>query len=210
MAVCYAVPNPAYQTDVEAKLVVDPRIASVTPINCGTTTPSLDTLRVYDAVLFYDDSSFANRVGLGDVLADYVDGGGGAVEAVFSVADNLKIEGRFLDDGYRAMSSSSQSSGSLSLVPVDRSHPILDGVVDFNGGSSSFHGNAASAVLGATLIAEWSDGDALIAAHVPSGAGRVVALNFYPPSSSARGDFWDASTDGDLLMVNALWWAAGE
>jgi hypothetical protein len=204
VVVCYA---SSYHSDVMVKLATDPRIDRLDEINCGSRTPTLDELRPYDAVLFYDDSSFADRVGLGDVLANYVDAGGGAVEAVFSVADNLKIEGRFLTGGYRAMSSTSQSSGSLNLVPIDPGHPILDGVTDLYGGSSSYHGNTARAVLGATLVAEWSDGDALVAEHVPSGAGRVVALNFYPPSSTARADFWDASTDGALLMANALWFA---
>jgi hypothetical protein len=39
--------------------------------------------------------------------------------------------------------------------------------------------------------------------------GRVAALNFYPPSSNVRSDFWQSSTDGGLLMANALLWAAG-
>ncbi len=208
VAICYAVPNPAYETDVETKLARDPRIGSITGINCGASTPGLDELLAYDAVMFYNDSSFSDGVGLGNVLADYVDAGGGAVEAVFSVADNLKIQGRFLDGGYRAMDTSSQSSGSLTLVAIDPAHPILDGVASVSGGSSSYHGNDARPVVGATLIAEWSDGDALVAEHVPSGAGRVVALNLYPPSSDARSDFWDASTDGVSLMVNALWFVS--
>ena len=32
----------------------------------------------------------------------------------------------------------------------------------------------------------------------------VVGLNFFPPSSDAQATFWDASTDGDILMANAL------
>jgi hypothetical protein len=103
------------------------------------------------------------------------------------------------------MDSSSQSSGVLSLVPVDPSHPLLAGVDDFSGGSSSYHAEAARPAPSASLVAEWSDGDALVAVHVPSGAGSVVALNFYPPSSDARADFWDASTDGAALLANALW-----
>ena len=38
--------------------------------------------------------------------------------------------------------------------------------------------------------------------------GRIVGLNLYPPSSDARSDLWDSSTDGALLMANALLWAA--
>jgi hypothetical protein len=35
---------------------------------------------------------------------------------------------------------------------------------------------------------------------------RRADLNFYPPSSNIRGDFWDVNTDGDQIMVNALYW----
>jgi hypothetical protein len=34
-----------------------------------------------------------------------------------------------------------------------------------------------------------------------------VGLNFYPPSSAVRTDFWQTNTDGGRLMANALLWA---
>jgi hypothetical protein len=40
--------------------------------------------------------------------------------------------------------------------------------------------------------------------HAP---GRVVGLNFFPPSSDAVPGFWVSSTDGAKLMVNALLWS---
>ncbi len=36
-----------------------------------------------------------------------------------------------------------------------------------------------------------------------------VDLTFYPPSSLCRTDFWDVTTDGDLLMANALAFVGG-
>ncbi|MFT4628635.1 MAG: hypothetical protein ACI8PZ_007331, partial [Myxococcota bacterium] len=119
-------------------------------------------------------------------------------------------QGRFLDEGYRAINAGTQASGALlSLVPVEPGHPLLAGVSVFDGGSASYHGNDALPAPTATLVANWSDGDALVAEHVPSGAGTVVALNFYPPSSDIRADFWNAGTNGVQLMVNALEYAAG-
>jgi len=54
------------------------------------------------------------------------------------------------------------------------------------------------------LIAEWSNGVPLVA-ELQRGKGRVVVLNFFPPSSDT-GDprFWVSSTDGHLLLSNAL------
>ena len=35
----------------------------------------------------------------------------------------------------------------------------------------------------------------------------MVGLNFYPPSSDARTDFWASSTSGGTLMANSLLWS---
>jgi hypothetical protein len=40
------------------------------------------------------------------------------------------------------------------------------------------------------------------------GKDSVAGLNFYAPSSDARGDFWRSNTDGGLLMANSLNFAA--
>lgn len=42
-----------------------------------------------------------------------------------------------------------------------------------------------------------------------SPSGKVVSLNFFPPSTDAHGDSWDSTTDGALLMHNALLFVAG-
>ncbi len=202
---CYA---SSYASDTTSKLLSDGRVSSVTDYNCGGGTPTLDELLAHDAVLFYSDSSFSDRTALGNVLADYVDAGGGIVEAVFSVADNIRVEGRLLTDGYRAMETGSQTNCSGGLVSLG-AHPILDGVASFEGGSSGYCASSAVAAPGADRIADWGSGEALVAAHVPSGAGTVVALNFYPPSSDIRSDFWTSSTDGATMMVNALEFALG-
>jgi hypothetical protein len=55
----------------------------------------------------------------------------------------------------------------------------------------------------ATLVAEWSDGLPLVASR-KIGLATRVDLNFYPPSSDVRADFWTATTDGAQLLANAL------
>jgi hypothetical protein len=44
----------------------------------------------------------------------------------------------------------------------------------------------------------------LIAVNTSRFAGRVARLNFFPPSGDVQPDFWVGSTDGDLLLANAL------
>ena len=57
-------------------------------------------------------------------------------------------------------------------------------------------------------MADWSNVLSLVAVKELPGLGRRVDLNFYPPSSTVRGDFWAVGTDGDWLMANLLAWAA--
>jgi hypothetical protein len=76
----------------------------------------------------------------------------------------------------------------------------MAGVSTFGGSSIAFHDNGHNP--SATLIASWSNGRPVVAAFQPT-AGRSVLLGFYPTTS-----FWDTSTDGARLMVNALNWAA--
>lgn len=166
-------------------------------------TPTLAQLQAYRSVLVYSDNTFDDSTALGNVLADYVDGGGRVVVATFAMnADGLGIAGRFESEGYLPVSLGSQTGiGNGNLVAVDAGNPILEGVTSFNGGSSGY---AASVTLnaGAQLVATWDDAAAtpLIAVK-----GNVTALNFYPPSSDARADFWAANTDGGQLMANALY-----
>ena len=172
-------------------------------------TPTLAQLEQYSAVLVYSDASFNDPVGMGNVLADYLDAGGGVVVATFGFnSDGNGLLGRIVTGGYLPLSTGSDINGTfLTLVADQPSHPILNGVTSFNGGSSSYH-DSVSTTTGATLVAHWTDGLPLVATKQLT-AGRAAALNFYPPSSNARSDFWEASTDGGRLMANALLWAGG-
>jgi hypothetical protein len=173
-------------------------------------TPTLAQLQEYDAVLVYSDASFANPTAMGNVLADYVDSGGGVVLATFAFwnGNGLGIEGRIKTGGYLPFTTGSQAQpGNLALVAVDAQHPILDGVASFNGGTSSYHNAPIAVTAGSTLVANWSNGQPLIATKTTT-VGRVVGLNFYPPSSDVRGDFWRSNTDGGRIMGNALIYAA--
>jgi len=178
-------------------------------VSGGYPVPTLVELQQYDAVLVYSDSSFNDSAALGDVLADYMDDGGGVVMATFAfwTPGGLGIGGRISTAGYLPFTQAGQENGTpLTLVADLPSHPILNGVGSFNGGTSSYH-NTIDLAAGATLIAHWSNDYPLVATKEPT-AGRIVGLNFFPPSTDARGDFWDSSTDGALLMANSLVWAS--
>jgi len=208
-AVLAAEGNAAWREDVHNKILGAGEILDVDiiPVSTGP-VPTLSDLSRYRSVLVFSDNSFNNDVAMGDVLADYVDQGGGVVVATFAYYDvsTLGIKGRLKTGGYLPFSTDSQASpGGLSLVKDLPQHPLLYNVASFDGGSSSYHNSSIAITNGATLVASWNNGQPLVGAKQAS-PGRLVGLNFFPPSSDARNDFWDAATDGSQLMVNALLW----
>lgn len=198
----------AWNNDVSMKLAPFAGVlGQIDVYDASSITPTLVELQAYDAVLVYSDTGFADGTGLGNVLADYSDAGGGVVVAVF--AYSISLGGRLVTDGYLPMTFAGQSQNVVhTLVIDDPTHRIMDNVVSFNGGSSSYHHAPVALAPGGTLVASWNHGQPLVSVATPM-VGRTVSLNFYPPSSDARNDFWDATTDGGLILANALWWASG-
>jgi hypothetical protein len=193
--------------DVQTRLMATGFFSAVDIINVTTTgggTPSLNTLLQYDSLLCYTNSTPANNNTWGDVLADYVDAGGGVVVAVFAnstTSVGRNIGGRW-QLGYEViMDQSGNASGAgatLGTVHVP-GHPVLAGVTSFAGGTTGSRPTGTALEVGAFVVAEWSDGKILVA----QGANpRRVDLGFYPPNASCSQSGW--STGGDLLMANAL------
>jgi len=200
--------------DVGAKLVGTGLFDSVEVIDVNAATPTLEQLQTYRGVLVYSRNAFFDSAAMGNVLADYVDSGGGVVVAVFALFESgpsASIGGRFASQNYFAIQPGASSSGGVEfgLGAADFDHPIMQGVSSFNGGTGTFRVDTLAVVSGATTVARWSDTKPLVATREIGGVRRVD-LGFFPPSSDARSDFWDAATDGDLLMANALLYAMGE
>ena len=204
----YGAPNSSsWNNDVVSKLQATGQFDSVTGVLVNSTTPSVAAMSQYDAILVYSDGvGFQNPTSIGNNLADYVDQGGGVVIGVFSMHTSsgaITIQGRLRTGGYIPLTFGGQSGSNLTMTADIPSHDIMSGVSSVHGGSSSYH-HVSSVVSGATRVASWSNGRPLVAEWVPHSGGAVVGLNMFPPSSSARGDFWQASSDGDVLMANAL------
>ncbi len=214
VAILGAPGTPSWNTDVQNKILSTGIFAQVDVFNVagGNPVPTLAQLQQYCAVLVFSDTSFNDNVALGNVLADYMDAGGGVVLATFSYwvsSAGLGISGRIVTAGYLPFTQAGQSQGTpLTLITDQPGHPIFSGVSSFNGGSSSYHNNSITTTAGTTLLGHWSNGQPLVAIKKPT-TGTIVGLNLYPPSSDARSDFWVSSTDGARLMANALNFACG-
>ncbi len=213
VALCAAAGGPSTDcrfTDTQARILASGLFASVDILDAAAGTPTLQQFQAYDAVLVWSNTGFQNSALLGDTLADYVDGGGGVVVAVFANAiasSTLSIQGRWqgayevIEDQSGSTSSSAASLGTV-LLPQ---HPIMAGVNSFYGGSSSFRPTVTTLTPGSISIAEWSDGRILVA----QGANpKRIDLGFYPPSNACFSHFWDAATDGAVMLANALHFSA--
>ncbi len=171
-------------------------------------TPTVAELMPYDAIFVFSDTGHADPAALGDNLVDYLEAGGGIVDATFN--PNVPVTGAF--SAYDLYTGAGQSNGAnLGLGTInDPLHPTLDGVSSFDGGTSSYHNTGGTVASGATVIAEYSTGAPFLIVQEDLGPelARRALLNFYPPSIDARDDFWDAASDGAIIMGNTLVWAS--
>ncbi len=206
-----------YASDVVDKLMASGHFARVDTIDAAYSTPSLFQLQGYDALLVYSGvfSGFADTNNLGDVLADYVDQGGGLVTAGGAIIRDpalpqYALKGRYITGQYYLLPEAGfrDGPGNLSSGSVFYSdHPVLAGFLSFHGGTISARADTAAVVAGAAEIIEWADGVPLVATGQINGTRRVD-LVFHPASTDADPEFWDASTDGDKILANALTWVA--
>ncbi len=212
VAIFAAESNDAWNTDVRNKILGAGSFSQVDlfRVDGANPVPTLTDLQRYSAVLVYSDGvGFNNNVSMGNVLADFVDQGGGVVVGTFAFYNSggISIQGRLVSGGYLPFTTAGQSSGShLTLIKDLPLHPIFSNVGSFDGGTASYHNSPIGLAAGATLAGRWSNSQPLVGTKTPT-TGRTVGLNFFPPSSDAASGFWIASTDGARLMANALLWA---
>lgn len=210
--ICGAPSTASWNTDVQTKLQATGFFSSVQVFNTGTGTPSLATLQGYQAVLVFTDMGAQDPTTLGNNLAAYINGGGGVVNCVFANA-SVPLGGNFNTSTYQVIVPAGQTQNTpLTLGTIlDPCHPIIQGVTNLSGGSSSYISTSTTLAPGAQTIANWSNGSWLAAYKLNVGPAnaRRADLNMYPPSSDARSDFWTSSTQGALLMGNALLYVAG-
>jgi hypothetical protein len=193
--------------DVKNKIDSTDLFTIVDTFDLSRRVPTLTLLAEYDALIVYTNDSPKDAVSTGDTLVAYINQGGGVVTATF--AGNIPISGAF--EQYALLTETSQTSTpSYMDVILDVNHPILKSVLTFDGGTSSYRNNGGVISDGATIVAKWEDGEPLIIVKENVGTKNVnmVFLNFFPPSNTMRDDFWDVSTDGDLLMAGALLWVS--
>ncbi|MCP3915910.1 MAG: hypothetical protein GY711_10180 [bacterium] len=200
-------PYDCYVNDIPDKLIATGHFNTVDYIGVRYTTPTLQELLPYDAVITYTNFPYADSVAFGNVMADYVDAGGGVVVGMFAHSDSYTLEGRWQPDYQALLQSAHQFNPRTFLGTLhEPGHPLLDGVQTFDGGNRSYRPTQTNLTPGSRLIAEWGDGSPLV---VLGPMPQRVDLGFYLLSTGCSSGGWQEGSDGDLLMANALLFAAG-
>ncbi len=181
-------------TDIQGRLLVFADVTTVDTFNGAVGTPLLALLQVYTAVIIVVNSPFLDPVSTGNVLADYVDAGGGVVMTLASFINGFDIRGRFLTGGYFPFNPGSGPVGMSTLGSFDPAHPIMRGVTAATGDLLG----ATTLAAGAEFVAEWSNGLPFIATQL----GKVVGVNAFVAGSG----FW--AGDIPLILRNAVAWTA--
>ncbi len=161
-------------------------------------TPTLAELETYDVVLTWSDFIYFEAVGIGNVLADYVDGGGKVINLMFSMGTHgWQMQGRFMTEGYTAMDGTSLNFVTSCLGTYDPTHPIMAGVTDV---CDYFRMTGTYLTADSTAVAAWADGQLAVAAKDDR---TVVSINGYVGTNRQ----WTGQMD--LMVHNAIFWLMG-
>ena len=189
------------------------------------------------AVLVFNEpgSPFVNSAALGDVLHQFLTNGGGVViaGAALDGTANTAIEGQLRGAEFLPVDLTNTTAfGPDPTLTFERlvvpdvfqdpntfeTEMIAWEVYGFNefGPGQGLHVDGLTLTTGAFVAANWVRTDdsrepLAVLKRPPAnieGAGNIVALNFYPPSSNANPAFWAGDTDGDHLVAQSLLYSA--
>ena len=187
--------------------IVTPEVLAVDYLDASTSTPPLSALQGYDALLVWCNGAFASAGDIGNVLADYWDGGGAVVLAQGSFYLG-HVQGRFgtAANGYMLMDGNPSYEAPSDMLGqvLEPQSPLMAGVSSI---TASFAVRGTGAVLnGGVVVAQWaSNGRPLVVRGTKAGR-PLVAVNMYACSAAVRTGLWVGN--GAELLRNALVYSA--
>jgi hypothetical protein len=159
------------------QILAEPDVTAVDLFDAFSGTPTLALLEQYDIVYAFSNNVWFDAVAMGDVLADYEDGGGVVVVSTFAW-DNRGgwlLQGRWVTDGYSPYNSTSTTLFSTNTANItDPSHPLMQGVTSL----TAFYRNGLTLAGGAVSVADWTDGPPAVA-YKENNGHTAVGLNAY-------------------------------
>lgn len=150
--------------------------------------PSINQLTPYDVVYINIAQYILDPIGLGNVLADYVDAGGKLVVTAYVYVIPFAITGRLMSDGYFPFTAVTNDNLGIKVWDADASHEIFNGVMSYTASNAAI----VDLDLGATVIGRYTGGLTLAAVK-----GSVIALNMFGGTPTNGGDV-------GLLLYNSI------
>ena len=176
-------------TGITAELLASPDIATVSNFGTEDATPTLNDLLPYHTVILTGNYAPQDPVTTGDVLADYIDQGGGVIETLPYFFGDYMIEGRYRTGGYSPFEEGSNPGNTANLGTFQASHPIMSGVTSAWGKLLV----ETSLVPGSIWVADWDNGLLCMATR----HARVIGFNVLVAGSG------NYSGDVGLMLGNA-------
>lgn len=155
--------------------------ADLTDISICGAPPTLASLAEFGAVVVWTNSAPSQPDAVGNVIADFIDQGGGAVLAMYAYSDPWRVAGRVMTDGYSPFLVSTAritTSGRLDFANSNLGHPIMAGVTSqvANYFTNSNYTNPPL-TAGASVVAVDTSGNRVVAVN-PS--NRVIGIAIFP------------------------------
>jgi len=170
-------------------------------------TLTLADISSYQVCFAFNDKTWESggttRANVGNVLGQYIDGGGKVIESMFLKSyDNWGLAGTYITGNYSAFGTTSADSwdetSTMGTVHAP-AHPIMTGVTSLE---QYFDTQDPTLAAGATQIVDWNNGDMAIAAKTD-----VVSFNMLPCEPDGNptigGDAW-------IAIHNAIVWMADD
>ena len=199
VAIVQNAPEGAYTAaDGIAKMRTTGLLGIIDVIDITYGVPTLQQLSGYDGLLLALMGP-KPPVAFGNVLADYVDAGGGVVVTAASFYPQYAIPGRWSPDYELVQPGNPSETMTLGTV-VYPAHPIVAGVTSLTNNNYGMRFTALRP--GAFTIAQSSNGSPLAAGSTRLPNRIDLCMSIFSTSVASGG--WDASSDGGKLLANAL------
>lgn len=170
--------------------------------NSVMATIALSDLSSYQVVFAFNDKTWetsgTTRTVIGNLLKDYIDGGGKVVEGMYLKSfDDWGLAGGYITGNYSAFGTTSADNWDTTALGtiVVPTHPIMTGVTTLQQNWGIQNPTLAAS---ATRIADWDEGSILVAAKP-----NVVSINMLPVEPDGTILF---DGDGWILYHNAIVW----
>eukprot|EP01118_Nematostelium_gracile_P004120 TRINITY_DN14857_c0_g1_i1.p1 TRINITY_DN14857_c0_g1~~TRINITY_DN14857_c0_g1_i1.p1 ORF type:complete len:197 (+),score=39.35 TRINITY_DN14857_c0_g1_i1:56-592(+) len=162
------------------------------------------------SIVCFSYFGFFDSALLGTRLAQYVERGGGVIIMVYAnCGSGNSLKGLWETNAYDPILPKDTSRPFLKGLGEVKypNHPIMEGVKTFSGGDQNSQSQGKMNEH-AQLIACWTNGAPLVVEMNLPNIGKIIGLNFYPPTDRVAKGERPPTGDGSKLIANALFYAS--